>query len=165
MTKTNQNTFDTIEAANLGLTEDQLKFIKDTLAAAAKKPSANSEHPDILNEDGTIKEKWCGKHLMYESIEKFTMKANDKYDANCDVAIKQWRAYTKIIKDLEKLTMGVINEQNPENLQSHMMKVEAAKTERQGAYEYPTEEVELEEAEAIVEKPKTRKRKTKTEEA
>jgi len=136
MTKINQEIYNTIETSELKFNKKQLEFLFIKLEEAGKRAPKAEENPDVLNDDGTIKEKWCGKHLRYEPIEDFTPKSNGKYDANCDVAITKWRELTKTIRYLEKQIPEVLANKTEKELHEHIELIEEAKADRLGTEAY-----------------------------
>ena len=147
-----------LENNEIATNESMVQFITDTLEAAGKK-SGNKEHPNYIDDETGLEMKWCIRHEQYEDIRGWKVGTNGRLDASCDIAVGQWRALTKELKILEKVTMGLLGD--AEKLQDHMMKVEAKKTERAGKYIFPegateTKEAVIEEQEVIA--PKKRKK-------
>ncbi len=129
-------------------------FITLTLETAGHK-SATGLNPNRINEDGN-EEKWCIRHEQYELLSEWTVPNSGKLDASCDVAVKQWKEYTKAVKKAEKAMF-----ENTD--QSKMIEMQAAwvtaKNIRSGKYSYPTEAVEIAKEEDTPVKPKRKPRK------
>jgi len=152
MTKTNKALLLKIQTGNTELetplTVDQLQFITDMLETAA---TAGSVHPNIFKDE--IEHKWCIRHENYEPLTEWTIPNSGKLDASCDVAVTQWKEFTKIVKKAEKAMMENIDNSKAAEL---MTKWQIAKNIRSGKYTYPTEKVETEVKEKEVQTPKKR---------
>ena len=105
-------------------------------------------------EDGATL-RWCVKHQRYEPIENWSGYKNymagttKKIDASCRDAVKEWRAYSKKIKDLEK---GLVDS---DDLERDVILISALKDIRKGPYlhggddEHTTTEMEVIDVEVI----------------
>lgn len=133
MTKTNK----TLLAALL--TNEEIKsnqtmvdFITLTLETAGHK-SATGLNPNYIDDDG-LEHKWCIRHEQYELITEWTVPNSGKLDASCDVAVKQWKEYSKVVKKLEKALLEA-DESDMVEVRTNLI---LAKDIRSGKYEYPT---------------------------
>ena len=114
--------------------QEIIDFITLTLETAGHK-SATGLNPNRINENGE-EEKWCIRHEQYELLSEWTPANSGKLDASCDVAVKQWKEFSKDVKKAEKSMMTNTDENKMIELQTIWIK---AKNIRAGKYSYPTE--------------------------
>ena len=129
--------------------QEIVDFITLTLETAGHK-SVTGLNPNRINDDG-LEEKWCVRHEQYELITEWTVPNSGKLDASCDVAVKQWKEYSKDVKKAEKAMMTNTDESKMIELQTVWI---TAKNIRSGKYVYPTKQVETEKLESTPVKPK-----------
>jgi len=79
--------------------QDELYGILDNYLKP-KNSEGSSQHPPILNEDGTIKEAYCRFHQRYEPGENMVM-SKGKSKGYCKASISLWNKTNSEIKKLE----------------------------------------------------------------
>jgi len=88
------------------------KKIEAALADILKPKSSghSSEFPPKVDKDGNITELYCQWHKEYEPVEGFrkSPKSKSGYHYECNVALKDWAEYGKMIKAKESETQDIL---------------------------------------------------------
>lgn len=119
--------------------------IETIMAEYNRSTSKKDEHPNILDENGSVKEVWCNKHLQYEPAEDFAKveKSKTGYHNKCKIADYQWRDYLKQIKDIENNIITALDTENYEDAKNLHNTKKSLILAKDSSYEYPdTEEID-----------------------
>lgn len=93
-----------------------------------KSDKVSTQIAKLMTTDDGTEYVWCSRHQQYEPKDTFKFDKDGKPDAMCNVALKQWNAYSAQISKNEKMTMDLIDD--VEALRAHVAATNAIKVLR-----------------------------------
>jgi len=138
---------------------EMIKAVQETLVAEKAKKSlieainaimaeynrtakAKEEHPNVLDDNGTVTQVWCHKHNQYEDVRLFNTVARNKtgYDTYCKIANKQRAAFNKQIAEVETQLSEALNADDFVKAKELNQTKKELNIKKGGAYPVPTDE-------------------------
>lgn len=90
----------------LKLSSKQQEAIREVveLMLVQTRASSGQKHPNKLDAEGNLSEKWCSKHQMYHAVEHFpkSRSSKDGLYSHCRFAERRAKYYAKRVKQVQE---------------------------------------------------------------